>query len=68
MTNLKRLGEKIKHLRKEKGLTQEKLAELAKIDPKTIIEIENARRRNPTLKTLNKIAKALNITSTSLLS
>lgn len=68
MNNLKRLGEKVKHLRKEKGLTQEKLAELAKIDPKTIIEIENARRRNPTLKTLNKIAKALNTTSTGLLS
>ncbi|MEK7534088.1 MAG: helix-turn-helix transcriptional regulator [Patescibacteria group bacterium] len=68
MTNLKRLGEKVKHLRKEKGLTQEKLAELANIDPKTIIEIENARRRNPTLKTLNKIAKALNTTLTSLLS
>ena len=68
MTNLKRLGEKVKHLRKERNLTQEKLAELAKIDPKTVIEIENARRRNPTLKTLSKIAKALNTTSANLLS
>ena len=68
MTNLKRLGERVKHLRKTRGLTQEKLAELADIDPKTIIEIENARRKNPTLKTLNKIAKALNTTSISLLS
>ena len=68
MTNLKRLGERVKNLRKEEGLTQEKLAELADIEPKTIIEIENARRKNPTLKTLNKIAKALNTTSISLLS
>lgn len=68
MTDLKRLGDKIEKLRKEKGLTQEKLAELAEIDPKTVIQIENAKRRNPTLETLSKIAKALNTTSTELLS
>lgn len=68
MTNLKRLGEKIKRLRKEQGLTQEKLAELANVDPKTIIQIENARRKNPTLETISKIAKALKTTSTELLS
>lgn len=65
---LKRLGEKIKKLRKESGLTQEKLAEMASVDPKTVIQIENAKRRNPTLETINKIATALKITSTELLS
>jgi transcriptional regulator with XRE-family HTH domain len=55
----KKVGEKIKQLRKDKGLTQEKLAELAKVDPKTIIEIENGNRKNPTFKTINKIANAL---------
>lgn len=61
MTNYKKLGERIKNLRREKGLTQEKLAELAKVDPKTIIEIENGKRKNPTFKTLNKITHALGI-------
>lgn len=60
MATYKKLGEKIKKLRKEKGLTQEKLAELAKIDPKSVIQIENG-KRNPTLKTINKIVIALKV-------
>jgi transcriptional regulator with XRE-family HTH domain len=56
----KSLGETLKRLRKEKGYTQEKLAELAKIDPTTIIAIENA-RRNPTFITLSKLANALKV-------
>lgn len=61
MTSYKEeLGEKIKKARKEKGLTQEQLAELAHIDPKTLIKIEGG-KRNPTLKTLNKIAIALKV-------
>lgn len=55
-----RLGRKIQRLRKQKGLTQEKLAEEAKVDPKTIIQMETG-KRNPTLKTLQKIANALKI-------
>lgn len=58
MALYKTLGEKIRTYRKERGLTQEKLAELASIDPKSIIEIENG-KRNPTLKTISKIAQAL---------
>lgn len=68
MINLKKLGEKIRKLRKDKNLTQEKLAELAKVDPKTIIEIEGGKRKNPTLKTINKIARSLNSSSDNLLS
>lgn len=64
--NYKRLGEKIKELRKEKGLTQEKLAELAKVDPKSIISIETG-KRNPTLKTINKIAQTLKSSLSQLL-
>lgn len=62
-----KLGEKIKKLRKEKGFTQEKLAELAKIDPKSVIAIEGG-KRNPTLKTLSKIATALKVRLDDLLS
>lgn len=60
MASYKKLGEKIKRIRKEQEFTQEKLAELAKIDPKSIIQIENG-KRNPTLGTLTKIARALKI-------
>ncbi len=67
MANYRRIGEKIKQLRREKNLTQEKLAELAKIDPKSIVEIERG-KRNPTLKTLNKISLALKTPLLNLLS
>ena len=66
MSTYKRLGERIKSLRKQKDLTQEKLAELAKVDPKSIIQIEGG-KRNPTYKTLGRIASALNVRISKLL-
>jgi len=39
-TIYKKLGNNIRKIRKKKGLTQEELAERARIDPKSIIEIE----------------------------
>ena len=66
MANYKKLGEKIKILRKEMKLTQEKLAELSKVDPKSIIDIENG-KRNPTFKTIDKISKVLKIKVSELL-
>jgi len=57
-TIYEKVGENIRRFRKKQGLTQEKLAELSKIDPKSIIQIENG-KRNPTLKTLRRIALAL---------
>ena len=52
--------EAVRQVRKQKGLSQEKLAELAKVDAKTIVQIESG-KRNPTLKSLQKIAKALDV-------
>ena len=66
MATYKKLGEKIRRIRKESKLTQEELAELAKIDPKSVIDIE-AGKRNPTLKMLNKISLALKVSSSLLL-
>lgn len=60
MALYRKVGERIKSLRKKQGLTQEKLAELTKIEARSIVAIETG-KRNPTLKTLSKIAKALNI-------
>jgi len=60
MATYKKLGERIRRIRKERKLTQEQLAELAKVDAKSIIEIENG-KRNPTFRTLNKITHALKV-------
>lgn len=68
MAKYKRLGEKIRKLRKARDWTQEKLADLANIDPKTVIELEAGKRANPTLQTLNKLARALKIKLEELLS
>ena len=57
---LKELGLKIKVERTKKDLTQEKLAELAKLTMLTIGSIENGKSA-PTIITLSKIAEALDI-------
>jgi DNA-binding XRE family transcriptional regulator len=52
---------KIKQAREKLGLSQEKLARLADVSNNTIINIEAGKQQNPTIETLKKIAKALNI-------
>jgi transcriptional regulator with XRE-family HTH domain len=59
-TIYQKVGENIRKIRKQKDLTQEQLAELAKIDPKSIIQIE-AGKRNPTLRTIKKLALGLKV-------
>ncbi|PIW73255.1 XRE family transcriptional regulator [Candidatus Roizmanbacteria bacterium CG_4_8_14_3_um_filter_34_9] len=51
----------VKQLREKTGLSQEKLARLADVSNNTIINIEAGKQNNPTIETLKKIAKALNI-------
>lgn len=58
-TKYQKLGERVKELRKDRGLSQEQLAEMVKCDVRTIVAIEGG-KRNPTLDTMNKIAKAVN--------
>ena len=52
---------KIKRIREKLGLSQEKLARLADVSNNTIINIEAGKQQNPTVDTLKKIAKALNV-------
>ena len=52
---------KIKRAREKLGLSQEKLVRLADVSNNTIINIEAGKQQNPTVDTLNKIAKALNV-------
>lgn len=62
MSNNSKLQTNIRKLREKKGLSQEKLARLADVANNTIIKIESGENQNPTLETLQKIAKALDIT------
>lgn len=55
----KKLGQRIEDLRKEKGLTQEQLAEKAELHRAYFWDIENG--RNISIKTIYKITKALEI-------
>jgi len=52
---------KIKSLRERLGLSQEKLARLADVSNNTIVNIEAGKQQNPTIETIKKIAKALNV-------
>jgi len=55
------LARKVKQLREKLGLSQEKLARLADVSNNTIINIEAGKQDNPTIETLKKVAKALNV-------
>ena len=55
------IAKTVKRLREKAGLSQEKLARLADVSNNTIINIEAGKQNNPTIETLKKIAKALNI-------
>lgn len=55
------LGEKIRFIRQRKALTQEALAENAKLKKLTLREIETG-KRTPHFQTIRKIARALDVT------
>lgn len=59
-TITQKVGEHIRKYRKQKGLTQEKLADLANIDYSYLNLIESG-KKNPTIKRLAKIARVLKV-------
>ncbi|MBO6088066.1 helix-turn-helix transcriptional regulator [bacterium] len=63
----KSFGEKLKRLRKNRGFTQEQLAEIIEIDPRNLSRIEVG---NSFVKaeTMEKLLKALNVTTEELFS
>ncbi|KOA94263.1 helix-turn-helix domain-containing protein [Clostridium botulinum] len=61
------LGQNIKQLRQEKGLSAYKLSKIAGIGTTTISEIENGKRQSLNSTTIEKIATALNITTDKLM-
>ena len=56
-----RISENLKKLRDKKGYSLEKVARLADLSLNTIVKIENGVNKNPTIETLTKIAKALEV-------
>ncbi len=63
---LERFANRLKKIRKDRGLSQEALALLCDIDRTYIGRIENL-KRNPSLEILDKIARGLNISLSELL-
>ena len=55
------LAKRVKEYRKQKGLTQQKLAEKTGLSFNTITKIEQGIGDSPTLKTLVKLADALGV-------
>jgi transcriptional regulator with XRE-family HTH domain len=55
------IAKNIKKLRKQRGLSQDRLSKLADISHNTIIKIESGAIQSPTMDTAHKIAKALGV-------
>ena len=51
----------LKRLKNKKDYSLEKVARLADLSLNTIVKIENGVNQNPTIETLTKIAKALEV-------
>ena len=55
------IGKNIKKIRKKKEISQDKLSKLANVTLTTLTKIEVGINKNPTINTLQKIAKALEV-------
>ncbi len=63
----KRLGRVLRTLRKEKGWTQNELAEKASVNRSYLTQLETGARVNPTIAVLKRLAKSLRVPVTELL-
>ena len=61
------IGKNIKRLRQEKELSQDKLSKLADLSLNTVVKIELDESPNPTIETIQRIAKALEVSVENLL-
>ena len=59
--NKSTIAENIKKYRNKMSVSQDRLSKLADVTYNTIIKIESGANINPTIETLSKIAKALNV-------
>lgn len=61
------IAKNIKKLRQERGISQDRLSKLADLSLNTIVNIEASNNPNPTIETLEKIVKALEVSIDELL-
>lgn len=61
------IGKNIKRFRQEKGLSQDKLSKIADLSLNTVVKIELDESPNPTIETIQRIAKALEVSVDDLL-
>jgi transcriptional regulator with XRE-family HTH domain len=61
MMSRSKIAEKLKRARKKAGLSQDRLARKADVAYNTVVKIESGENKNPTIETLRKLAKALNM-------
>ena len=61
------IGKNIKKFRQEKGLSQDKLSKRADLSLNTVVKIELDESPNPTIETIQRIAKALDVSVDDLL-
>jgi len=60
------VSENIRKLRQKKGISQDRLSKEADIALNTVVKIETGESPNPTVETLEKIAKALGVSMADL--
>lgn len=56
-----KIADNLKRLRDKNGYSLEKVARLSDLSLNTIVKIENGVNQNPTIETLIKIAKAMEV-------
>ena len=56
-----KIGKNLKKLRQENGISQDRLSKLADLSLNTLVTVESGANPNPTIETLTRIAKALNV-------
>ena len=61
------IGKNIKRYRQDRGLSQDKLSKLADLSLNTVVKIELDESPNPTIETIQRIAKALEVSVDDLL-
>lgn len=61
------IAKNLKKFRVEKGYSLEKVARLSELSLNTVVKIEGGTNQNPTIDTLSKIAKALEVKVNDLL-
>jgi transcriptional regulator with XRE-family HTH domain len=61
-----KISDNIRKIRQKKGISQDRLSKEADLALNTIVKIETGESPNPTVETLEKIAKALGVSVANL--